>query len=77
MPKLFLHTEATLGNVTIDTNTNSSEADHIADCDVIFSKSSARLRERLKLAFIRAPDTSIVFPVMNIYRPTLRESWAL
>jgi hypothetical protein len=54
----FFYTEATLGNVTIHTNTNSSEVGHIADrltvlyCDVNFSKSSARLHERLKLALI-------------------------
>jgi hypothetical protein len=45
---------STLANVTIHTNPNSSEAGHIflfLYCDVIFSKSSARLRERLKLAF--------------------------
>jgi hypothetical protein len=49
MPKRFVYTEATLAS--------SSEAGHIADVqqflylDNIFSKSSARLRKRLKFAF--------------------------
>jgi hypothetical protein len=58
MPKRFLHTEATLANITIHTHTNSSEAGHIAACptvpvycEVIYSKSSTRLRECLKVTF--------------------------
>jgi hypothetical protein len=31
MPKRLIHTEVTLANVTIHTNTNASEAGYIAD----------------------------------------------